>query len=145
MTTSEVFSTPAGQVLRVALYDALGNPSPTVRVNAGAAGIGQSLKSYVGSLSIATGATVPLETVTLGKTFIITDIYVSGSTANQFSVTIMAGATPIFQGFAKGDTGPISLTGIETGPSAPSGTAVSLILGAAASTTGAFMISGYEQ
>jgi len=145
VTTSESFTSPAGQVIRVALFDALGNASPTLRVNAGAAGIGQTLKSYVGTVSIATGATVPLETVSTGKSFIITDIYISGNTATQFSVTINAAGTPIFQGFAKGDTGPIGLTGIETGPSAPSGTAVSLVLGAAATTTAAFMVSGYEQ
>lgn len=145
MAYTENVNLPGGQqAQRVELVDSLGNPSPTVRVNAGAAAVGQTLKSYIGSLSVAAGATVPLETVAPGKTFIITDIYVTGNTATQFAATITAAGVPIFQGFSKGDTGAISLTGIETGPSATGGAAVTLVLGTAAATTAAFMISGYE-
>lgn len=130
---------------REQLMDYTGSLTPTLRVNAGAGGPGQSLKSYVGTQSVATGATITLETVTTGKSFFITDIYVGSNSATVFQVTINAGATPIFQGFCKGDTGPISLMGIETQPSAGSGVVVQLVFGVAVATTAAFMISGYEQ
>ena len=84
-------------------------------------------------------------TVTAGKTFYITDIYVGSNTGTVFQVTINSGATPIFNGFCKGDTGPIGLMGIETQPSAASGSVVQLVLGTAAATTAAYMINGYEQ
>ncbi len=127
------------------LTDSTGSVTPTLRVNAGGAAAGQSLKTYVGTQSVAAGATITLETVTPGKTFYITDIYVGSNTGTVFPVTIQAGATPIFQGFCKGDTGPISLMGIETQPTAPSGSVVQLVLGTAVATTCAFLISGYEQ
>ena len=127
------------------LTDSTGSLTPTLRINAGGAAAGQSLKTYVGTQSLAAGATIALETVTPGKTFYITDVYVGSNTATVFPVTIQAGATPIFQGFCKGDTGPISIPGIETQPSASSGTSVQLVLGTATATTCAFMVNGYEQ
>lgn len=125
--------------------DPSGTLTPTLRVNAGGAAYGQTLKSYTGTQNVATGATITLETVTAGKTFFITDIYVGSNTATQFSVTINSGATAVFNGFCKGDTGPINLMGIETQPSATSGSVVQLVLGTAAATTAAYMINGYEQ
>ncbi len=147
-----------GDIGGVHLIDVNGNPlgtavnpltiaggGATLRVNAGGAAVGQTLKTYVGTLSVAAAVTLTLETVTPGKTFYITDIYVGSNTATVFPVTVNAGATAVFQGFCKGDTGPISLMGIETQPSASSGTVVQLLLGAAAATTCAFMVNGYEQ
>ncbi|GAC1610325.1 MAG: hypothetical protein NVS3B26_16470 [Mycobacteriales bacterium] len=127
------------------LTDQSGTLTPTMRVNAGGAAYGQTLKSYTGSTSVATGATITLETVTTGKTFFITDIYVGSNTATVFSVTINSGATAIYNGYCKGDTGPVVLMGIETQPSAASGSVVQLVLGTAATTTSAWMICGYEQ
>lgn len=129
----------------VNLTDSTGSLTPTLRINAGGPGVGQSLKVYTGTQSLASGATVTLETVTTGKTFYITDIYVGSNSATQFAVTINAAGSAIFNGFCKGDTGPIGLMGIETQPSASSGQLVQLVLGTAASTTAAYMICGYEQ
>jgi len=138
-------TTSAGDTVgRVSLFDTTGN-APTLRTNAGGPALGQSLKTYVGNQSVSTGATITLETVTVGKTFYITDIYVGGNTATVFPVTINAGPTAIFQGFCKGDTGPVVLMAIETQPTAGTGVVVQLVLGTAAATTAAYMINGYEQ
>ena len=139
-----ISSVTGAETERVTLLDSLGLVA-TLRVNAGGAGVGQTLKTYTGTVNVATGATVPLETVTAGKTFYITDIYVGSNSATVFSVTVNANATPIFNAFCKGDTGPISLAGIETQPSATSGAVVAVVFGAAAATTAAYMFSGYEQ
>jgi len=137
---------PVGQPVGLErLTDSSGAVSPTLRVNAGGAAAGQSLKTYVGTQSVTAAITLTLETVTVGKTFYITDIYVGSNTATVFQVTVSAGPTAIFQGFCKGDTGPISLMGIETQPSASTGTVVTVAFGLAAATTAAFMINGYEQ
>ena len=116
-----------------------------VKATAGAAANGQTLKVYTGTVSVATGATVTLETVTAGKTFYITDIYIGANTATQFQVTVNAASTAIFNAFCKGDTGPIQMPGLETQPSAAAGTVVQLVLGAAAATTAAYYLAGYEQ
>lgn len=122
-----------------------GSVNPTLRMSAGGASFGQTLQQFTGNPSIATGATVALFTVPAGKTFYITDIYVSANTAVQFSVQIQAAGVPVFQGYAKGDTGPIDMPGIETQPQCGGGTAVSLVLGTAAGTTAAYFISGFVQ
>jgi hypothetical protein len=139
-------TTPANQA-RVLdqLTDSTGAISPTIRISAGAASYGQTLKSYVGTQSVATGATITLETVTAGKTFYITDIYIGSNTGTVFSVAINAASVPIFNGYCKGDTGPIVLPGMETQPSAPAASVVQLVLGTAAATTATYMINGYEQ
>lgn len=117
----------------------------TFRMNAGSTAPGQSLKSFTGTISIASGATVALETVATGKTLFITDIYISGNTATQFSANVQANAANIVCCFVKGDTGPVQLTGIESQPSAGSGTAVQIVFGTAAATTACWLISGFEQ
>lgn len=127
------------------LTDQSGTLTPTVRMSAGAAGYGQSLKQFTGLLPIVGGATATLETVTVGKTFYITDIAVYSNTAAVFAVTINAGPTAILNAFCKGDTGPIQIAGMETQPSASSGTVVQLVFGSAAGTTVAFNVFGYEQ
>ena len=130
------------------LTDTTGTLTPTIRVNAGGAAAGQTLKSYTGTqvLSTTLATTITLETVTAGKTFYITDIMITSNTGSFFPVTINANATGIFNSFCKGDTGPISNVGIETQPSAGSGTVVNLVLGlAATATTAAYVVNGYEQ
>ena len=127
------------------LTDQSGSLTPTLRVSAGAASFGQSLKQYSGSLSIVTGGTVVLQTTTTGKTFYVTDMMVYSNTAAVFAVTLNAAATPIFNAFCKGDTGPIQVCGLETQPSASSGVATSIVFGTAAGTTCSYNIFGYEQ
>ncbi|GAC1375201.1 MAG: hypothetical protein NVSMB4_03200 [Acidimicrobiales bacterium] len=140
---------PSGQArIYDVLTDSTGTLTPTLRVNAGGAGAGQTLKSYTGTQALSTTAstTITLETVTAGKTFFITDIMVTSNTGSVFTVTINAGSTAIYNSFCKGDTGPISNVGIETQPSAGSGTVVNLVLGlAATATTCAYVVNGYEQ
>ncbi|GAC1373742.1 MAG: hypothetical protein NVSMB4_00650 [Acidimicrobiales bacterium] len=117
----------------------------TLKSTAGGPGIGQSLKNFSGTVNIATGATVALETVTPGKTFYITDITIYANTGVVFTVAINAAGVAVFSAFCKGDTGPVQVAGIESQPSASSTQAVTLVLGAAASTTAAYNICGFEQ
>ena len=117
----------------------------TLRVNAGAVAPGQSLKVYAGTVSVATGATVALETVAAGKTFYVTDISIGGNTATQFLAQIQAAGITIANAYVKGDTAPWVEDGIESQPSASSGQAVTLVLGAAAATISSFNIRGFEQ
>ena len=118
----------------------------TMRVNAGGPAPGQSNKTFTGtSITLTSGATIALETVAAGKTLYITDIYVGANTATQFSVLIQQAGVTIFSGMCKGDTGPLQLPGLETQPSAPAGSAVTLVLGTAAATVASFFIGGVEQ
>jgi len=129
-----------------------GAPSPTTgsvqRVNAGFSAPGQTIKNYTGS--VATSATVPttvtLETVTAGKIYVLTDIYISANSATQFEARIQAAGTDIFRGWCKGDTSPIEMAGIESQPNASAGQIVTLLLPI---ITGAplisFFLGGFEQ
>ena len=132
----------AGQPVSVA---AAAGAAGVMRVNAGGPGPGQSNKTFTGNVSIATGATVALETVATGKTLYITDISLTSNTATPFLVQIQAGGVTIWQGYVKGDTGPIELPGLETQPTASAGQAVTLVAAAAAATTLAFFVGGVEQ
>ncbi len=130
------------------LTDNSGSLTPTIRVSAGAASFGQSLKQYSGTQALSTTAatTITLETVPAGKTFYVTDIAVYSNTGVVFPVTLNAGATAVYNAFCKGDTGPIQIAGMETQPSATGGTVVQLVLGLAATATiAAYNVYGYEQ
>jgi hypothetical protein len=143
-TKATVTNSPQAQV--VCLTDGEGTLNPVVKENAGYVAFGQTAKVYTGTQALAAGPiTIALETVTAGKIFFITDIYVGANTGVVFSVQITAAGVPIYNGFSKGDTGAISLMGIETQPQASSGQLVNLILGLAAGTTAAYMINGIEQ
>ena len=101
--------------------------------------------------STQTTPQTPAGSVASGKTFYITDLYVSGNSSSQFQVQIQADAagngvfTDIFDGYAKGDTGPIQLIGIETQPSASAGSQVRFIFAQTATTIASYFISGFEQ
>lgn len=132
----------------ITLVDELGGRNPVERVNAGYVGPGQSAKVYTGTQALSTtlATTIPLETVTPGKIFFITDISITSNSAQVFLAQITAGGVPIYSGFCKGDTGPVSLPGIETQPQASAGQSVNLVLGVVgATTTLAYTISGVEQ
>jgi len=123
-------------------------PLYTQRFSAGAGALGQALKTYAGKQALsAVGVTsIPLETVTAGKTFFITDIYISHDSALVLDAQITAAGTRIFGGPCKGDTAPIQMPGMETQPSASSGQAVALVLPIAAGPPNVyFYIAGYEQ
>lgn len=116
---------------------------------AGAAAPDQTLKQFSssGGVSINTGATVALYTVTAGKTFFITDIMITGNaaTAGQVLCQIKQASTVIWEGYMKTDTQPLEIPGIETQPSAPGGSAVSLVIGTLTGGTAAYFIAGFEQ
>jgi hypothetical protein len=116
---------------------------------AGAAAPDQTLKTFSssGGVSIATGATVNLYTVSAGKTFYITDIVLTGNatTPTQYLVQIKAGATVIWEGYVKTDTEPIEVPGLETQPQGAGGSQISIVFATASGTTATYYVAGYEQ
>lgn len=147
-TSSAVGGVPPAQV--VAITDGDGSLTPTLRASAGGAAIGQTLQQFTGNPALSTTltTTVSLFTVPAGKTFYVTDIYVSSNSSIAFLAQIQAAGTAIFFGYCKGDTGPIELPGIETQPQAAAGQAVTLVLGAVtggSSPVGSYYISGFVQ
>ena len=107
------------------------NAAPVVlRQNAGFSAPGQSIKNYTGSVatSASLSVIVPLETVTAGKTYVITDIYISSNTSTQFEARVQANGVDIFRGWCKGDTAPIALAGLESQPNASASQAVTLLI-----------------
>lgn len=121
-------------------------------VTAGGPSAAQAVFQFTGFVSLnAANAVVPLHTVAAGKTFYVTDIYVSANSATQFQVEIQADSagnsvySDIFAGYAKGDTGPIELPGIETQPQAGGLAHVRLVLAQASATTAAYFVAGFEQ
>lgn len=120
----------------------------SVRQNAGFTAPGQSIKNYTGSFptSATVVTTVPLETVTAGKTYVITDIYISANNATPFEIRIQANGVDIFRGWLKGDTAPISLAGLESQPNASAGQAVTILLPIVSTAPQvSFFIGGFEQ
>lgn len=120
----------------------------TQRITAGGPGAGQSLKTYTGkqALSATLTTTINLETVTAGKNFYITDIYLSHDSNIAIDYQIQAAGVTIFRAAVKGDTAPVQMPGIETQPLSTSGQAVTLVIAAAAGPPNAFFyIAGYEQ
>lgn len=123
-------------------------PLSVQRMNAGFSAPGQTIKNYTGSIasSASVAVSVPLETVTTGKIYIITDIYISANTSNQFEARIQANGTDIFRGWCKGDTSPINLAGLESQPNASAGQSVNLLVPAIAGAPFvSFYIGGMEQ
>jgi hypothetical protein len=115
---------------------------------AGAAAPDQTLKQFHaadGGLSIASGATAALYTVTAGKTFYVTDIQITANTATQFEAKLQAAGTTQWNSNVKGDTAPIDLPGIETQPQFAGGQAVTLVFPATSATNAWYYIAGYEQ
>ncbi len=122
---------------------------PTLRTNAGFTAPGQTLKNYTGkqALSASLTTTITLETVTTGKIYIITDIYMTTDTATLVpDVQIQAAGIPIFRGVIKGDTAPISLPGMESQPNASSAQLVQIVVPAVVGPPNFyFFIGGFEQ
>lgn len=123
-----------------------------LRVSAGFVAPGQTAKQYVGKQATATGATttVTLETVTTGKTFYVTDLYIGSDSASGAATTLdirlQAAGADVFRAPVHNLT-PIACQGIETQPFATSGQVVTLLL---PQTSGGavnvwFDIFGFEQ
>lgn len=133
----------------------LASPGPAIpttasvqRVNAGFSAPGQTIKNYVGSVqaSATVPVTVTLETVTAGKIYIITDIYISANSSTPFEARIQSNGTDIFRAWCKGDTSPIEMSGIESQPNASAGQVVTLLIPTiAGAPLVAFFLGGMEQ
>ena len=138
--------------------DSQGNYPATQRQSAGGAADGQTLFQFAANPSINAGYTSPtivtpstaIQAAMPGgpvaaKTAYVTDIYVGSNTAVPFLVTLLSGATPIWYGYCKGDTGPIQFVGVETQPQVAAGQALTVQLGTAAATTAAVYVAGFVQ
>jgi hypothetical protein len=105
----------------------------TQRINAGFIAPGQTAKQYVGKVATSTSVTttVTFETVTAGKTFLITDILISSDSASGAATTIdvriQAGGVDIFRSSVHNLT-PIDAIGIETQPFGTAGQVVTMLL-----------------
>lgn len=108
-------------------------PQPIAKVNAGFMAPGQSAKQFVGKVATSTTVvtTVTLETVTTGRTFYITDLYIAADSASGAATTvdcrIQAAGIDIFRAGAHNLT-PIALPGMETQPFGTTGQIVTLLL-----------------
>lgn len=113
------------------------SPGPVSKTNAGFMAPGQSAKQFVGKQATSTTVpvTVTLETVTTGKTFYITDIYIASDSAQGAATTvdcrIQAAGVDIFRAGVH-NLSPIDLPGIETQPFGTTGQIVTLLLPATA-------------
>lgn len=116
------------------------------RVSAGSAAAGQTIKNFSssGGLSINTGATPTVYTVTTGKTLFITDVYFSTDSATPLLVQVKAGATVILEGYMS-TTAPLQIPGVESQKSVGSGVVLSLVFPTVAGKNAAWSIDGFEQ
>ncbi len=117
------------------------------RTNAGFMGLGQTAKQYVGKQATSTTAatTIPLETVSVGKSFFITDMLLTNDQNLLLDTRIQAAGVDIFRGACR-DIAPISMTGIETQPFATSGQQVTILLPITTAVQQFyFTILGFEQ
>lgn len=118
----------------------------SIKVSAGFMAPGQSAKNTAGNLSVnAVSATVPINTVTAGKTFYITDMSLTSDSTTAIDVQIQAGGVVIFETHVI-NTAPCVAMGMETQPFATSGQAVRIFV--SNSSTGKslnYYVAGFEQ
>jgi hypothetical protein len=114
-----------------------------VRTTGGPPAPGQTVKQFVGSVSVASGATVNLYTVTAGKTFYITDIIATSSGSTAFDIQVQAAGVAIFQAHVF-NTAPVDACGMDTQPQAAGGQLVRIVAGTASGTTLDYNVYGYE-
>lgn len=137
-------------ILYVIQTDASGNPvsvstssSPSsIRTSAGPPAPGQVAKNYTGTVTLGAAAiTVPLETVTTGRTYYITDMILT-TTSAAILAQLTAATIPLFQAHINSTKG-IEAQGIETQPTATTGQAVALVFPAGTGVV-AYSIYGIE-
>ena len=116
------------------------------RVSAGFMAPGQSAKAATGNLSVnAVSAAVPINTVTTGKTFYITDINFTTDSSTAIDIQIQAAGVVIFETHVL-STAPCNCVGMETQPFGTSGQLVRIFV--SNSSTGKslnFYVAGFEQ
>lgn len=114
------------------------------RSTAGGPAPGQVLKNYTGTVTLSgSSQTIPLETVTAGRSYLITDVVVTSTNASAILVQITAAGAPIFQAHANSTKG-IEAPGIESQPTATTGQAVALVVPSGSGVV-AYNIYGIEQ
>lgn len=117
------------------------------RVNAGGMAPGQTAKQYTGKIALSNSVitTITLETVTAGKTFYITDLYLSADGTQVMDMRLQAAGVDIFRAIVKGDTAPLQMAGIETQPFGAAGQVVTLVFPVTTNVNGYYAVFGYEQ
>jgi hypothetical protein len=138
-----------GTFAQVVAAVSVGTPTSTAvqRVSAGFMAPGQTAKTYTGKqVSSTTVATsVALETVTAGKTYYITDIYLTTDATIIQDVKIRAAGVTIFNAGVQSN-GPVDMAGMETQPYGTTGQLVDLYLPITAAVQNFwYFISGFEQ
>ena len=102
-----------------------------VKTNAGYLAPGQTNVSTTGQVAtLTTGAkTVPLRTVTAGKTYMMTDLYVFCDVAANapLLIQVQVAGTTVFYGYCS-QNAPLAMPGIETQINGAAGQQVNLIL-----------------
>lgn len=117
----------------------------TMRVNAGLPAPGQVNKNYTGLQALgATATTIPIETVTTGRSYLITDLEftISGATG-QILVQVQMGGINVFTGYVNTTKG--LECQFESGPIGVAGQTVTVVVGIASGATIAFNVFGTEQ
>jgi hypothetical protein len=120
----------------------------SVRVTSGPPAAGQTIRKYNGKQATSTSAATPvaLYTVTAGKTFYITDIFLSTDQAGTpLDVAIQAAGGNIFNAGVS-TTSQVQLAGIDSQPSAAASQAVTLLLPITTAVQNVwYFIAGFEQ
>jgi hypothetical protein len=123
------------------------NSAQSFRVTAGGAAPGQTVKQFAAkvALQVATPTTATLYTVTTGKTFLLTDLYIGHDTAAVIDVQIQAAGVTILRACVKGDTAPLEMAGLDTGPLATTGQALTILWpGTAGPPNAYYYVAGVE-
>ena len=107
------------------------------RANAGVKAPGQNLQFWSGFQALTGSASsIALYTVPAGRAFWLTDVYFSTDIASgsNTNIAIIAGTTAsIVINGSMHSLAPFTMTAIESQPSAPAGSVLSVIIGSAAS------------
>lgn len=127
-------------------YDDLGQLM--VASNPGIVITGVTRKTFTNRTITNNGSakTVSLYTVTAGKTFYLTDIYISTAYASELDVQIQGGGVTIFRSsICLGS--PVNLTGITAQATCAAGVALSVVISDGGATTPyvAWFVAGVEQ
>jgi len=118
-----------------------------MRVSAGNAAVGQSILSFTssGGISLTGGPSTDIYTVSAGKTFFITDIYITvNETTTPQLVQLKAAGVVILEAFTM-STLPFDVVGIESQASVAGGAHLSIQWPSDSGKLGAYFIAGFEQ
>jgi hypothetical protein len=106
-----------------------------------------AVRKFNGKTATVTTGTTPvvLFTVTTGKTFYLTDLYLATDQTTPLDVQLQAAGAAIMN-LGVSTTQPVNLPGIDTQPTATTAQAVQLLLPQTAAAQNVwYFVSGYEQ